>query len=314
MIKAIVLVVALSAVAFALSDSDRILNDARVAELNADTQSTWTAGRNDRLEGMSVSQFKKLLGSRLTNGEHGLPIVDPITLKDIPTSFDWRQQTPNCVGAVRDQGHCGSCWAVSTVETLSDRFCIQSKGQNTVQVCSQDLVSCSSAGSCDGGYPSAAWDWLSQNGSPSEPCYPSEMGTCQHPGCSEEPTPACNTAKTCKDSSPYTLYYAASSYGISSNVAKIQTEIQTHGPVTVAFSVYEDFAHYKSGIYQHKSGQFLGGHAVEMIGWGVENNVPYWIIKNSWNTSWGENGYFRILRGKNECGIESEVVAGLAKV
>lgn len=60
--------------------------------------------------------------------------------------------------------------------------------------------------------------------------------------------------------------------------------------------------------------QQKGGHAVKIIGWGVEDNVPYWLVANSWNTDWAENGYFRILRGKNECGIEESVVAGAPKV
>ena len=60
----------------------------------------------------------------------------------------------------------------------------------------------------------------------------------------------------------------------------------------------------------HPSGLPLGGHAVKMIGWGVEDSVPYWICVNSWNNLWGEGGTFRILRGKNECAIETECVAG----
>jgi len=91
---------------------------------------------------------------------------------------------------------------------------------------------------------------------------------------------------------------------------KIMTEIYTKGSVEVAFSVYEDFLNYKSGIYQHVTGGILGGHAVKMIGWGVENGTKYWTVINSWNEGWGEEGQFRILRGKNHCGIESQIVAG----
>jgi cathepsin B len=82
------------------------------------------------------------------------------------------------------------------------------------------------------------------------------------------------------------------------------------GTVSVSMTVYEDFEAYSSGVYQHKTGKSLGGHAIKMIGWGVDNGTPYWICTNSWNDSWGEKGTFRILRGSNECGIESGVVAG----
>lgn len=87
-----------------------------------------------------------------------------------------------------------------------------------------------------------------------------------------------------------------------------------NGPVQTAFTVYADFMSYKSGVYQHKTGEQLGGHAVKMVGWGVDNGVPYWLIANSWNTDWAENGFFRIIRGKNECGIEKNVVAGGSSV
>ena len=71
---------------------------------------------------------------------------------------------------------------------------------------------------------------------------------------------------------------------------------------------------YKSGIYQHVEGSYLGGHAVKLVGWGVEDGIEYWKIANSWNEDWGEDGYFRIVAGKDECGIESQCVAGLPKL
>jgi len=84
--------------------------------------------------------------------------------------------------------------------------------------------------------------------------------------------------------------------------------------VEVAFEVYEDFLTYGGGVYQHKAGKLGGGHAVKMIGWGVEDGTPFWIVANSWNTDWGEDGFFRILRGSDECGIESGVVGGIPRL
>lgn len=88
------------------------------------------------------------------------------------------------------------------------------------------------------------------------------------------------------------------------------TELSTLGSVEAAFTVYEDFLAYKSGVYQHKTGQALGGHAVKIIGWGVENGVDYWLVANSWNEDWGDQGFFKIRKGNNECGMESGIVAG----
>merc|ERR1712070_93363 len=81
---------------------------------------------------------------------------------------------------------------------------------------------------------------------------------------------------------------------------------------TMAFTVYEDFPTYKSGVYKHVSGGQLGGHAVRLLGWGVENGEDYWLIANSWNEEWGDNGTFKIARGNNECGIEGNIQAGTA--
>jgi cathepsin B len=67
---------------------------------------------------------------------------------------------------------------------------------------------------------------------------------------------------------------------------------------------------YSSGVYKYTTGELLGGHAVKMLGWGVDNGTPYWTCMNSWGEGWGEEGLFRIRRGYDECGIEDSCVAG----
>merc|ERR1711879_1012806 len=89
-------------------------------------------------------------------------------------------------------------------------------------------------------------------------------------------------------------------------------DLMTNGPVAAAFTVYADFPTYKSGVYKHTSGSALGGHAVKIIGWGVEDGNDYWLVANSWNTDWGDKGFFKIARGHNECGIEGQISAGHA--
>lgn len=114
------------------------------------------------------------------------------------------------------------------------------------------------------------------------------------------------------------------------NVALIQEEIMKNGPVEATYWVFSDFVKkticllitftllfqksYINGVYSRTTGStFLGGHAVKIIGWGVdeETRIPYWLVVNSWGTSWGSSGLFKIRRGTNECGIENEIVAGL---
>lgn len=87
-----------------------------------------------------------------------------------------------------------------------------------------------------------------------------------------------------------------------------------NGPAEASFFVYDDFLTYKSGVYQHVTGDYDGGHAIKIMGWGVENNTPYWLCANSWNQDWGDQGFFKILRGSDECGIEDEIVAGIPAI
>ena len=87
----------------------------------------------------------------------------------------------------------------------------------------------------------------------------------------------------------------------------MQKEIMTNGPIQVAFSVYKSFMSYKTGVYSKHWYELLpeGGHAVKIVGWGTESGTDYWLVANSWNTNWGESGFFKIKRGVNECGIET---------
>jgi cathepsin B len=85
--------------------------------------------------------------------------------------------------------------------------------------------------------------------------------------------------------------------------------ILEYGSVSATMDVYSDFENYVSGIYHHVIGKNLGGHAVRVVGWGEENGTKYWKVANSWNSYWGENGYFRILRGSDECDIEDNMMS-----
>jgi len=255
-------------------------------------------------------------------------------LENIPESFDPRQKWPQCESLfeVRDQANCGSCWAFGAVEAMSDRICIASGGKLQTRVSAQDLVSCcdSCGDGCNGGYPDAAWQYWADTGivtgdlhNVTNWCKPYALPACDHhvvgtlqPCPASVDTPACEYK--CRDgwnvSYDDDKTYGVTSFRVSNNVAAIQTELMTNGPVEVAFTVYADFPSYKSGVYHHVSGSALGGHAVKLIGWGVENNVPYWLVVNSWNEDWGDRGLFKIRRGNDECGIESEVVSGLPKL
>lgn len=265
------------------------------------------------------------------------------TIKDseIPESFDVRTAWPQCsaiTGRVRDQSDCGSCWAFGSTEAFNDRYCIAT-GDATTVFSAEDTAACCTGATCsfskgcNGGQPAGAWNWFTKNGvvtggdyadiNKGTTCKPYSMKSCAHhvtppPGmvaCDTLPeysTPKCTS--TCSETAYSVSYskdkhFASDSYSVK-GVSNMQKELMEKGTISVALTVYEDFETYTSGVYQHVTGKNLGGHAIKMIGWGVENGTPYWLCVNSWNDSWGEKGTFKILRGSNECGIEGSVVAG----
>eukprot|EP00743_Colponemidia_sp_Colp-15_P000245 GILK01000286.1.p1 GENE.GILK01000286.1~~GILK01000286.1.p1 ORF type:complete len:383 (+),score=40.87 GILK01000286.1:55-1149(+) len=308
------------------------LDDNLIATVNS-KKTTWTAGKNARFEAHTMEHVKKLLGVLPANENSiKLPLRDVEPLAALPDNFDARTQWPNCpsIQEVRDQGGCGSCWAFGAAEAMTDRICIHSEGKVNVHLSAEDLVSCCGIWcgmGCNGGQPSGAWHyWVSHglvsggNYGSKEGCYPYQIENCNHHvdgkygPCAEGKTPKCT--KSCQNGASWDSdkHYGDKSYSISSNQEKIKTEIFTNGPVEAAFSVYEDFPTYKSGVYQHTTGSMLGGHAIKILGWGVEDNTPYWLVANSWNEQWGDQGFFKILRGSNHCGIEGEIVAGIPKL
>jgi hypothetical protein len=149
---------------------------------------------------------------------------------------------------------------------------------------------------CSGSYVGLVYDWMTFHGITTEKCMPYVSGSGRVPACPDK----------CDDGSAITRY-KLKDYNIVRG-EEIQKELYENGPCGVDFFVYADFMNYKSGVYQHKYGDQEGNHAVLFLGWGVEAGTPYWLVQNSWGPSWGEAGHFRILRGSNECGVETDVI------
>jgi len=91
----------------------------------------------------------------------------------------------------------------------------------------------------------------------------------------------------------------------------MQLDLMTEGTLYAALKIYEDFDSFfyeePDGVFYHRMGQLVGGHAIVIVGWGVKDGLPYWLIRNSWGVNWGDGGHFRVRRGTNECGIEGRV-------
>jgi cathepsin B len=307
------------------------------AQVNSIEGNTWVAGENARFTTAdSFDSIKGLMGTR-RDPSRRLPPREVKVPAALPSNFDARSAWPECasIAHIRDQSACGSCWAFGCVEAASDRVCIETKGADQPTLSARNLLSCSTNGGsdgCGGGFPDSAWQYLTTTGVvtggdygddslcqmyPFPQCSHHESG--KYPDCpaQEYNTPECLT--TCDKNSTYNgtytsaTYTFATAYSISDDVDQIRTEILTNGPVEATFDVYEDFLTYKSGVYTHQSGDLVGGHAVRFIGWGTLNGVDYWLVANSWNEYWGDNGLFMIKRGVDECGIEDDISAGLYK-
>jgi cathepsin B len=258
---------------------------------------------------------------------------------DIPTDFDVRTAFPDCAavsGNIRDQSSCGSCWAFGSTEAFNDRHCIATGDKTKFSVedttANCGFLQCFSMG-CNGGQPGQAWSWFKSHGvvtggdftdtGAGDTCAPYSLAPCAHHVPATDKYPVCPsseyatpTLKKCSEST-YSKAYAddkikaTGSYSLS-GVANIQADMVKYGSATAAFTVYADFPTYKSGVYTHQSGSQLGGHAIKLLGWGVEDGKDYWLVANSWNEMWGNGGTFKIARGTNECCIEGQVSAGTA--
>ncbi|CAL6001186.1 Cathepsin_B [Hexamita inflata] len=256
---------------------------------------TWTPAIPDRFKGYTVEDMKRFSSQKVTQ-KNNIPNVTYVAV-DLPTSFSWLTQKPECL-EVRDQASCGSCWAMSAVGSFSDNRCISGKDQTRVTYSEQYEISCDHIDrGCDGGNIHFDVTFMKRNGVPTDKCVSYKSGK-------DGIKRACPTK--CDDGSAIPAHFKIEKY---ENVCQGEESIMaalTKGTVQTGFTVYEDFYYYTSGIYQHKFGALESGHAVVIVGYGEENGVKYWDVRNSWGTSWGEKGYFRIVRGKNECDFERE--------
>jgi len=238
--------------------------------------------------------------------------------KSYNTRDTYRSKCPG-VDHVFEQ-NCGNCWAVASIGVINDRVCMYGKdGVNQTFYSLKQMTSCVEDG-CHGGFPGRAFEYwvdkgITTGGNPA---------LHEKPGCLPWPQgglPNDGTIKgtqcpvRCDDGSNITTKsYGGKAYKIPQNETDIMTEIYLYGPVTAAFTVYSDLYHdYNSGVYKHAYGNRIYGHAVKMIGWGVENGVKYWLIHNSFGESHGEGGFFKIERGTNETGIEAEIETAIPR-
>ncbi len=233
-----------------------------------------------------------------------------------PSTIDWR--TTGLLAQPEHQGACGSCWAFASVHVLMDNTRIQS-ANSQVYMSTQHVLECCvsrACGGCSGASDNAAGlDFLSRKFTVDGVCKQyAYYGDARvnpaysQPGqqCSE----SCHYPNINIPVSSIRKYNITGFVRLNSSKSTIKAALAS-GPLLAAIQLYGDLYLYRSGIYRHIDGPPLGYHSVELVGYGTEAGQDYWILKNSWGVTWGEQGYFRIKAGNNEAHIEDHVIKPL---
>ncbi len=229
----------------------------------------------------------------------------------LPCALDWRNRFGhNWMSNIRNQGSCGSCYAMALATVAESRIRIAHKDPKRYRISPQHAVSCSVYNQgCDGGFPFLVGKHMEHFGAVSEKCFPyaASDSLCSRSCAAAPEFPIANT------------HYIGGHYGNCSEEAMMRELM--NGPISVAFEAPHGLFSYRGGIFSgpppQKEDQQVPGvnpwqhtnHAVVGVGWGHAmvngKRVKYWIMRNTWGKHWGENGHFRIVRGRDECGIES---------
>lgn len=213
---------------------------------------------------------------------------------DMDKDVDWVKE--GYVTPVKDQGHCGSCWSFSATGCMEGQHF--KKTGELVAFSEQELVDCDKLYDmgCSGGGPDTAWAWVKAQGGgiASEDDYPYVSGT-------SGKRQQCNQEAKAKIAGKFT----GTRYISDHNETQVLAALQNEGPISITVYAAGLWQHYTGGIVTDCQAPVLLGtdHAVLAVGYGKENGVPYWLVKNSWGPDWGENGYIRIAHGKNQCNV-----------
>lgn len=245
---------------------------------------------NSLMNGYNRSRSESLTGLNEVRKETGVSFISPANVK-LPKLVDWRNK--GAVTPVKDQGHCGSCWAFSTTGALEGQHFRRSGV--LVSLSEQNLIDCSTAygnNGCNGGLMDQAFSYIKDNGGlDTEKSYPYQ-----------------GVDDTCR--------FDRNSVGATDrgfvdipqgDENKMMEAVATIGPVSVAIDAsHESFQFYNEGVYDEPNcDPEKLDHGVLVVGYGTEEDgTDYWLVKNSWGTTWGDKGYIKMTRNKdNQCGI-----------
>jgi len=219
-----------------------------------------------------------------------------------PDSIDWVSK--GGVTSVKNQGTCGSCWTFSTVGALEGAMF--ASGRKMVDLSMQYILSCDTGGNaCGGGMMDQAFDWVAKHGIPS---LKDEPYLCEDASSSECKSMSCNTSSgSSKEAMVLAIGDVVKHNDVDSTEMALEAAVGQQ-PVSVAIEADSSvFQHYAGGVLTDSACGSNLDHGVLVVGYGVDNGQKYWKVKNSWGTTFGEDGYIRIEKGDaasgGECGI-----------
>jgi len=260
-----------------------------------------TYGLN-KFSDLTPAEFKaKYLMSKPIKVDTSAPRTNLITLKNepAPATFDWR--TKGGVTAVKDQQQCGSCWAFSTTENIESVWMLNKtvSPANMKPLAPQQIVDCdTSDAGCNGGNPPTAYEYvIGAGGMESNADYPYHAVDQQ---C------AFNKQKVIANIADWK--YACNYFEEDT----LRTSLAQHAPPSICVDA-ANWQDYQSGVMTGWECAWINtlDHCVQAVGYDMTASTPFWIVRNSWGTGWGEQGYIRLEYGVNACGLTNEASTAL---
>jgi C1A family cysteine protease len=270
---------------------------AHIKQAIIEKSANWTAGES-WVTRLSPEEQKQLCGGRLPEIDPGkVKLLSLPKLTSAPAVFDWRDNNGNWMTPVKDQGWsttsltfiCGSCWDFAAVAAIEAWWKIHNaKPDSQIDLSEQFVLSCGELDCWSGGSAEYVFNMASTTGIPTEACFPYKADDAIPCGS------ACANWQQEAVTIPGWGYITLN----EANVENIKSALFRR-PVVAYLVVYQDFLYYTEGVYEHVWGELRYGHLVVIVGW--NDSEQSWICKNSFGTSWGDSGYFRIKWG--ECSI-----------
>ncbi|XP_044747094.1 uncharacterized protein LOC123308498 [Coccinella septempunctata] len=278
-------------------------NMLKIELLNKHEQGTGIYGPT-KFADLSHDEFSKMLGYRpdlrseneIDFSEANIPNIE------LPDSFDWREK--NVVTKVKDQGSCGSCWAFSVTGNVEGQYAI--KNDKLLEFSEQELVDCDTVDQgCNGGLMDNAYRQIEKLGGLEE----------------EKDYPYDARDESCHLNKTLVRVELAGAVNISQDETEMAKWLVKNGPISIAINA-NAMQFYMGGVshpWKVLCNPKSLDHGVLIVGYGVhtypkfKKSLPYWIIKNSWGKSWGEQGYYRVYRGDGTCGVNQTPSSAILK-